>query len=192
MLRPHRSLFALFLVATSWSFPAQAQPDTTAEAHSTAMQTSGWSSSHAAHVFGMPDIRAKDNGTLIITAQHLRFSGRSGSSTIDLPSIMALSAGNERVELWGMKGRLLRMAVPYGGGAAFATFMHHQRDMLTVEFVDSQGGYHGAVFYLPANEAAEALPHPDSIPCDSPRCAERALLHCESDAKFDHGDTADG
>jgi hypothetical protein len=56
-----------------------------------------------------------------------------------------------------MKGRLMRMAVPYGGGAAFATFMHHQRDMLTVEFVDSRGGYHGSVFFLPGNEAEEAL-----------------------------------
>jgi hypothetical protein len=87
----------------------------------------------------------------------LTFTGKSATSTIDLPSIVALSAGNERVELWGMKGRLLRMAVPYGGGAAFATFMHHQRDMLTVEFVDSQGGYHGSVFYLPGNEAEQAL-----------------------------------
>jgi hypothetical protein len=29
--------------------------------------------------------------------------------------------------------------------------------MLTVEFVDARGGYHGAVFFLPANEAAKAL-----------------------------------
>jgi hypothetical protein len=105
----------------------------------------------------MPDVKAKENGTLVITPQQLRFTGKSSSSTIDLPSIVALSAGNERVELWGMKGRLMRMAVPYGGGAAFATFMHHQRDMLTVEFVDSQGAYHGSVFYLPGNEAEQAL-----------------------------------
>jgi len=131
--------------------------DTSVPYGSSAIQTSGWKSTHAVHVLGMPDVRAKDDGTLIITAQHLKFTGSSGSSTIDTPSIVALSAGNERVELWGMKGRLLRMAVPYGGGAAFATFMHHQRDMLTVEFVDSQGGYHGSVFYLPANEAEEAL-----------------------------------
>jgi hypothetical protein len=102
-------------------------------------------------------VKAKENGTLTITAQNLTFTGKSSSSTIDVPSIVALSAGNERVELWGMKGRLMRMAVPYGGGAAFATFMHHQRDMLTVEFVDSQGRYHGSVFYLPGNEAEEAL-----------------------------------
>jgi hypothetical protein len=105
----------------------------------------------------MPHVKAKENGSLTITPEQFTFTDKSGSSTIDLSSIVALSAGNERVELWGMKGRLMRMAVPYGGGAAFATFMHHQRDMLTVEFVDSQGGYHGSVFYLPGNEAQEAL-----------------------------------
>jgi hypothetical protein len=35
--------------------------------------------------------------------------------------------------------------------------MHRQRDMLTVEFVDRRGGYQGSVFFLPRNEAEEAL-----------------------------------
>ncbi len=157
MFRSFHAGFALFLIASSLSLSIPAQAEAAVTDGSSAMQISGWRSTHAVHVLGMPDVKAKDDGTLIITPQYLRFTGKSGSSTIDLPSIVALSAGNERVELWGMKGRLLRMAVPYGGGAAFATFMHHQRDMLTVEFVDSQGGYHGSVFYLPANEAEEAL-----------------------------------
>ena len=157
MLRPLYLRFALTLLASSCSFAAHAQVDLPVAQSSPIIQTSEWRSTHATHVLGMPDVMAKDSGTLAITGQSLRFTGRSGSSAIDLPSIVALSAGNERVELWGMKGRLLRMAVPYGGGAAFATFMHHQRDMLTVEFVDNRGGYHGAVFFLPRNQAEEAL-----------------------------------
>jgi hypothetical protein len=138
------------------------------------------------HVLGMPDVKAKDNGTLTITPQHLTFTGKSASSTIDLPSIVALSAGNERVELWGMKGRLMRMAVPYGGGVGFAAFMHHQRDLLTVEFLDSQGGYHGSVFFLPDNEAEQALrnisrlpvaPHDVSTtPCSIPGVKPHSIL----------------
>jgi len=134
----------------------------------------------------MPDVKAKENGTLTITPQHLTFNGKYTSSTIDLPSIVAVSAGNERVELWGMKGRLMRMAVPYGGGAAFATFMHHQRDTLTVEFVDNTGSYHGAVFYLPGNEAEQALrsitPSPiarhdvSSAPCSIARVDPNSIL----------------
>jgi hypothetical protein len=56
-----------------------------------------------------------------------------------------------------MKGRLLRMAIPNGGGIAAAGVMHHRVDMLTVEYVDGRSGYHAAVFYLPANEAEHAL-----------------------------------
>lgn len=38
-----------------------------------------------------------------------------------------------------------------------ATLTHHRIDMLTVDFVDGRGGKHGAVFFLPANEAGRAL-----------------------------------
>jgi hypothetical protein len=150
--------FALSLIAcgSALAAPVQAAPLDPSDGAAVA-RPSGWSSTRAIHVLGMTDVKASENGILTITPAHLAFTAKSASSTIDLPSIVSLSAGNESVELWGMKGRLMRMAVPYGGGAAFATFMHHQRDMLTVEFVDSQGGYHGAVFYLPGNEAEQAL-----------------------------------
>jgi hypothetical protein len=157
MLPRLHTRLALSLMACSLPLSALGLVDASTRASPSSIQASGWSSTHAVHVLGMPDAKAKENGILTITPQHVTFTGKSSTSTIDLPSIVAISAGNERVELWGMKGRLLRMAVPYGGGAAFATFMHHQRDMLTLEFVDNRGGYHGSVFYLPANEAEQAL-----------------------------------
>ena len=169
------TVFAISLVVCSIPLATPAQAGRLGPSDGAAAQPSGWSSTRAVHVLGMPDVKARENGILTITPAHLTFTAKSASSTIDLPSIVSVSAGNESVELWGMKGRLMRMAVPYGGGAAFATFMHHQRDMLTVEFVDSQGGYHGAVFYLPGNEAEQALRsitpspgtahHGPSLPC---------------------------
>src|SRR5258708_18506166 len=154
--RLHAGLVLCLIACTFSGAPAQAGPSVTSYDRIVAGPPE-WSSTHAVHLLGMPDIKAKENGTLVITPQQLRFTGKSSSATIDLPSIVALSAGNERVELWGMKGRLMRMAVPYGGGAAFAPFMHHQRDMLTVEFLDSQGASHRSAFYLPRNEAQQAL-----------------------------------
>lgn len=120
-------------------------------------QPAAWKSSSVQHAYGLPDARPKEKGTLAITPDGLTFAGKSGSSSIQRPSVIAVSAGNQRVELWGMKGRLLRMAIPDGGGIAAAGVMHHRVDMLTVEFSDSKGGYHGAVFYLPAKEADRAL-----------------------------------
>jgi hypothetical protein len=116
-----------------------------------------WSSAKAEHVDGFPDIKPNKRGTLTLGADSLTFSGKSGKTSIPRSSITAVSAGNQRVELWGIGGRLLRMGIPDGGGIAAATFMHHRVDMLTVAFRDVRGGDHSAVFFLPANEASGAL-----------------------------------
>lgn len=116
-----------------------------------------WNSPSVQHIYGLPDVKPKDRGALTVSAAGLNFTGKANSSVIPLRSIIAVGAGNERVELWGMKGRILRMAIPNSGGLAAAAFMHHRVDMLTVEFNDSKGAYHGAVFFLPAKEADDAL-----------------------------------
>ena len=116
-----------------------------------------WQSTSAEHVYGFPDVRPNKKGSLTLSAETLRFSGKSGDVSIPRSSVTAVSAGNQRVELWGLGGRILRMTIPDGGGLAAAAVMHHRVDMLTVEFNDNHGGNHGAVFFLPANEADRAL-----------------------------------
>lgn len=116
-----------------------------------------WQSSSVQHAYGLPDTKKNQKGTLAVNSDGLTFTTKSSHSSLQRSSIIAVSAGNQRVELWGVKGRLLRMAIPDGGGIAAAGLMHHRVDMLTVEFHDSRGGYHGAVFDLPANEAELAL-----------------------------------
>lgn len=118
-----------------------------------------WKSAGAEHVYGFPDIKPNKKGTLTLSADALTFSGKSGITSIQRSSVTAVSAGNQRVELWGMGGRILRMTIPDGGGLAAAAVMHHRVDVLTVEFNDSRGGNHAAVFFLPANEAERALPN---------------------------------
>jgi hypothetical protein len=115
---------------------------------------SDWSSSQAEHVFGLPGAETKEKGTLLITTTDIVFAGEKNHSAIPLQSIVAVSAGDERVELWGWKGRILRAAIPDGGGLVAATFMHHKVGMLTVEFSDVHGAYHCAVFFLPAKRQA--------------------------------------
>ena len=184
----HRFFASLALCVLMFSHPhtATAQAATATTAGAALASLPGWSSVRAIHVLGLTETKAGESGTLAITAQHVVFTAKSASATIDLPSIVAVSAGNERVELWGIKGRLLRMAIPDGGGVALAMVMHHQRDMLTVEFVDSRGDYHGAVFYLPGNEAQAALSsispspaqHPDlaSEPCSAGEAKSGSIL----------------
>ena len=116
-----------------------------------------WKSSHAQHVYGLPDVTPGQQGTLSIDAQGVSFTGKSDSSSVQWHSIIAFNAASESVELWGDKGRLLRLLIPFSGGLAIAAFSHHRVDDLTVEFRDSKGGYHGAVFRLPSGEAPHAL-----------------------------------
>jgi len=164
----HRLPLAFTLCLLASSLPAYAQGDSFAPHDPSLIEISGWSSTHATHVLGMPDVKAKDKGTLTITPRQIAFTGKSAKSSIDLPSIVAVSAGQERVELWGTGGRLLRMAVPDGGGVALAAFMHHRRDTLTVDYVDSQSRSHSAVFYLPGKEAEAAVRHITVIPPPAP------------------------
>lgn len=146
------------LIHTLLLFPSSVLADSAPVAGQTdPSQTVEWTSRGAQHVFGLPDAKAKDKGTLTLTAAGLSFTGKASRSMIPRQSVIAVSAGNQRVELWGVKGQILRAVIPDGGGVAAAAVMHHRVDMLTVEFVDGRGGYHGAVFFLPANEATHAL-----------------------------------
>lgn len=147
----------LFLLAQAIICMPHAVFSATTPADLARPEPAAWKSSIVHHAYGLPGAKPKEKGTLTVNSEGLTFTGKSGGSSIQRPSVIAVSAGNERVELWGMKGRLLRMAIPENGGLAVAAILHHRVDMLTVEFSDNKGGYHGAVFLLPAHEAERAL-----------------------------------
>lgn len=151
----------LILQALCSEAPAQNTEQTPASAptqeHSTTVDTSSWQSENAKHVFGFPEIKPNKKGVLVLSADALTFTGKSENTFIDRKAITAVSAGYERVELWGWPGRILRSRIPYSGGMAAAAVMHHRIDMLTVEFRDTRGLDHSAVFFLPAQEAERAL-----------------------------------
>jgi hypothetical protein len=127
-------------------------------------QVTPWNAQDVQHAYGLPGTKPKAKGTLAVNTDSITFTGKSSISTISRRSVMAVSTSDERVELWGTKGNLLRMAIPYGGGEAAAGVMHHKVGMLTVEFIDQQGGYHGAVFFLPVDEAERVLTSFSQIP----------------------------
>lgn len=141
-----------------FAFPAQsAIAQSNIEVDETQPQVAVWTAREVQHVYGLPEAKSKEKGSLTLSETALSFTGTPSHVVIPRRSIIAVSTGNQSVELWGMKGRVLRMVIPDGGGLAAAAFMHHQVNMLTVEFSDGRGGYHGAVFYLPADDAQRAL-----------------------------------
>ena len=116
-----------------------------------------WTSDKAEHIYGLPEVNAHTMGTLTLSADDLTFTEKGDSTAIPRNTITAVSAGDQRVELWGITGRLLRMTIPDGGGLAIAAVTQHRVDMLTVDFNDTRGGAHSAVFFLGAKTADAAL-----------------------------------
>lgn len=146
-----------------------------------AMQTANasddkWQSSGVIHLYGLPGVKAKASGQLSIDADGLRFNLNGAVTAVSDAQILAVNAGDERVELWGTKGRILRMMIPDGGGMMVATMAHHKIDMLTVEFRDDKGGYHAAVFELAAGGADHAMQAAAQLPYSHTRPQEQ---HCD-------------
>ncbi|HYZ84685.1 MAG TPA: hypothetical protein VE621_09795 [Bryobacteraceae bacterium] len=123
----------------------------------TAPETQDLVVTNVQYIYGFPKTKPNEKGKLTINSDGLTFTGVSSTYSIPRSSLIAVDAGNERVELWGTKGRLLRMAIPYGGGSVASGVMHHRVSMLTAEFRDDHKGFHSAVFYVPAEDAARVL-----------------------------------
>lgn len=157
-----KSLPKLLILSPALFFFAQiAQKGSAQEVHrQTAIAPSTgvlWQAVNAEHFYGLPDAKPKSKGTLTLDEQSLTFTSKHSNTSIPREQITAVSAGQDRVELWGTTGRVLRMVMPNGSGIAAGAVMHHRVDMLTVEYGDTHQAIHSAVFELPAEEAEKAL-----------------------------------
>jgi hypothetical protein len=104
-------------------------------------------------VIGLENIKPGTTGTLTSLPTGLEFSAGKTRADIATPSIQDIFTGQEsRQDVSGMGGTLVEAAIPYGGGR-FVSLFSHKVDVLTVEYVDSNGGFHGAIFVLSADKA---------------------------------------
>jgi hypothetical protein len=101
------------------------------------------------HVLGFESISNNANGELSIQQHTLRFQKSDGSSVqVGVESIQDLSLGVADKQVGGTAAAVGRAATPYGGGRLISLFSHKKYDTLTVEYLDPNGGFHGAVFQL--------------------------------------------
>jgi hypothetical protein len=108
---------------------------------------------HAIYLVGLPDVEARSNGDLSLSFDALEFGSGELHADIPLKQITAVNIGNERTEKGGTAGQVARRVIPFGGEPALAVASQKWVDLLTVEYRDSDQGYHGAVFVLPTNQA---------------------------------------
>ena len=104
---------------------------------------------HVTHLLGFEDVRTNTKGQLRIQGDALQFQ-RDGSTAaqVNISSIQDISLGTEDKQIGGVPMTLGKAAVPFEGGRAISLFSHKKYDTLTVEYLDNNGGFHGAIFEM--------------------------------------------
>jgi len=114
------------------------------------VETSAASSSiHVKHVLGFEGVRRNTSGELSIQDDGLRFQqDGKPAAQVSITSIHDISLGEEDNQVGGLPMTLGKTAVPFGGGRVVSLFSHKKYDSLTIEYLDSSGGFHGSIFQL--------------------------------------------
>jgi hypothetical protein len=101
------------------------------------------------HVLGMPNTKNNCEGILSIQNNALRFEQYGNpDAQVNIASVRALFLGDESKQVGGLPMKIGKAAAPYGAGRVVSLFAHKKYDTLTLEYVDSDGGVHGAIFQL--------------------------------------------
>jgi len=104
---------------------------------------------HVTHVLGLEGARHNATGELRIHSHAMQFQ-RDGSPTVqvNISSIQDIVVEDEDKQVGGTAMTVVKTAAPYGGGRVVSLFAHKKYDFLTVEYLDNNSGFHGAIFQL--------------------------------------------
>ena len=108
---------------------------------------------HVKCVIGLESIKPNIKGTLSLLPNGLEFATGKNKVDISTASIQDIFTGQEsRQDVSGPAGTAAKAGIPYGGGRIVSLFSHNV-EVLTVEYVDSNGGFHGTIFVLSPGNA---------------------------------------
>jgi len=112
------------------------------------------SSIHATHVLGFEGERRNASGELSIQDGVVRFHRDRGQPVqLSINAIQNISLSEEDNQVGGIPMTLGKAAVPYGGGRVVSLFSHKKYDTLTIEYLDNDAGFHGAIFRMAKGQA---------------------------------------
>jgi hypothetical protein len=107
------------------------------------------------HVLGFPGIHRGFKGVLSVQGDSLVMAWEKTKSSIKIADIVDLYTGKDSQQvLRGVPGGVIRIGTPFGGGHVLSLFSQ-DTEVLTVEFRDKDGGFHGAVFVFPKGKASD-------------------------------------
>ena len=102
----------------------------------------------ATAVLGLEGVANNSMGELLIQDNAFVFSRRGPTVRMPLSAIQGAFLSQEDKQVGGMPMALGRAATQYGGGRVIGLFAHKKYDFMTLEYFDSNGGFHGAIYQL--------------------------------------------
>ena len=112
-------------------------------------------SARATHLLGFDGVANNAGGTLSIQDNALQFQ-KSGKPAVEvsIASVQDVFLGDQSRQVGGLAMTVGKAATPFGGGRVVSLFAHKKYDTLTLEYVDANGGVHGAIFQLQKGQGA--------------------------------------
>jgi hypothetical protein len=74
-------------------------------------------------------------------------NGKPGAE-VKISLVREVFLGDESRQVGGLPMTLGKAAAPFGGGRVVSLFAHKKYDTVALEYVDADGGIHGAIFQL--------------------------------------------
>jgi hypothetical protein len=109
-------------------------------------------STDAVQVIGFGDIANNTKGTLELKDGSLHFTSAKTSFSISADSVQDVVTGNDTQRMIrGAFGTISQLG-PYGSGRALS-LLRSNIDTFTIEYRDSDGALHGAIFTMPVGKA---------------------------------------
>lgn len=100
-------------------------------------------------ILGFAGVSNNSTGMLSIHDNALQFKkGDADPVQIDIASIQDVFVGSDSKQVGGVPMMLGKAATPYGGGRVISLFSHKMYDTLTLQYIDANGAWHGAIFQL--------------------------------------------
>jgi hypothetical protein len=109
-------------------------------------------STEAVQVIGFGDIANNTKGTLELKDGSLHFTSSNSSFAISANNIQDVVTGKDSQRMIrGAAGTISQLG-PYGSGRALS-LLRSKIDTFTIEYRDSDGALHGAIFTMPVGKA---------------------------------------
>ena len=106
-------------------------------------------SARVTHLMGFEGAANNAGGTLSIQGGALQFQkGGKPAVEVSIASVQDVFLGEQSKQVGGAPMTLGKAATPFGGGRVVSLFAHKKYDTLALEYVDANGGVHGAIFQL--------------------------------------------